>query len=104
MDELMSFIPAGNRILIKAPAPKEAQTKSGIILPQNVSEKSLRKMAVGDVSGIDQVDNPNIKIGTKVVYDPSNAYEITIAETRYHLVDEPDILGIAAPAPADKAK
>ena len=93
-EELMGAIPNGSRVLIRLPEP-EKKTSSGIIIPEAAQkEYNDGKKAVGTIEafGKDVSDTENVKLGKKVVYSPAGAINITIADRKYVVIDESDII------------
>lgn len=91
----MGLIPHGSRIVIRLPEP-EKKTSGGIIIPESVKDTCQdQKKAVGivDAFGPD-VQDTNIKLNVKIVYEPEGAIPMTINQRKYVVIDESAVIGI----------
>jgi chaperonin GroES len=93
----MNLKPLSSHILIQ-PLEDEKTTKSGIVLPENASEKPTRGkiVAVGpgkkDEKG--QVIPMSVKVGDTVLFKKYGPDEIEIDGIKYLVGDEDDVLAI----------
>lgn len=67
---------------------QEQRTASGIIIPDSAKEKS--RMAV--VSGMSVIDNPEVKIGDRVLFKPYSGNEVEFEGEKYLILPYGDIL------------
>ncbi len=67
---------------------QEQRTASGIIIPNSAKEKS--RIAV--VSGMSVIDNPEVKIGDRVLFKPYSGNEIEFEGQKYLILPYGDIL------------
>ncbi|NCC91333.1 MAG: co-chaperone GroES [Spirochaetia bacterium] len=67
---------------------QEQRTASGIIIPDSAKEKS--RIAV--VSGMSVIDNPEVKIGDRVLFKPYSGNEIEFEGQKYLILPYGDIL------------
>jgi chaperonin GroES len=67
---------------------QEQRTASGIIIPDSAKEKS--RMAV--VSGMSVIDNPEVKIGDRVLFKPYSGNEVEFEGKKYLILPYGDIL------------
>jgi chaperonin GroES len=67
---------------------QEQRTASGIIIPDSAKEKS--RMAV--VSGMSIIDNPEVKIGDRVLFKPYSGNEVEFEGKKYLILPYGDIL------------
>lgn len=84
-----SIQPLGENVLVE-PMKADAQTASGIVLPDTSEEKPQEGMviAVGDDKKI------KVKKGQKVIYSKYSGNEIKMGDTEYLLVKNEDILAV----------
>lgn len=84
--------PIGNRVLLKVKQAQE-KTKSGIIISNNVKEKSktAQIIAVGEFS---DKKYEILQEGQIVLYNKYSASEIVYEEEEYLIVDASEILAI----------
>ena len=80
------------------PAKEETKTSSGIILPENETEKPQHGivLAVGDAlwaSGVKEIKSP-CKVGDKVIYKKWGVNEVMIEDTEYQFLKFDDILAV----------
>ena len=93
----MNLKPLSSHILIQ-PLEDEKTTKSGIVLPENASEKPTRGkiVAVGpgkkDEKG--QAIPMSVKVGDTVLFKKYGPDEIEIDGIKYLVGDEDDVLAI----------
>lgn len=93
--------PTAGYVLVE-PAKVEEKTVSGIILPENESEKPQYGvvLAVGanldccDTKDCDCVCEAPVKVGNKVIYKKWGGNEFKIDETEYQFLKFEDILAI----------
>lgn len=67
---------------------QEQKTASGIIIPDSAREKS--RMAI--VSGMSVIDNPEVKIGDRVLFKPYSGNEVEFEGKKYLILPYGDIL------------
>ncbi len=86
----MSFMPLGNRVLIKR-EEQTNQTASGIYIPDSAKEKPLegKVIAVGK-----EATEVGINEGDTVVFPKYGGTEITLDGTEYLIMNSDDILGV----------
>jgi chaperonin GroES len=89
----MSFIPLGQRVLVKT-VEEEAKTASGIIIPDNAKEKPLQAEVKAVSKELQEDDNCEIKEGDTVVFAKYSGTEITLDGEEYLVLNCDDILGI----------
>ena len=94
----MDIKPLGDRIVVK-PLEAEAKTKGGIVLPDTAKEKPQegKVVAVGKGKVLDNgnVQEPEVKVGDKVLYGKYSGNEITTKDGEELLImREEDILAI----------
>lgn len=87
--------PLAGYVLVE-PAKSEKQTASGIILPENDSEKPQhgKVLAIGASvweSGVKEIKAP-VKVGDQVIYKKWGGNEVMIDETEYQFLKFDDIL------------
>lgn len=91
--------PLGDRVFVKVSASEE-KTAGGILLPDTAKEKPQigEVVAVGpgkrDEKGTRQ--DPEVKIGDKVLYSKYAGTDIKLGTEEYVLLSEKDILAIVA--------
>ncbi len=89
----MSFIPLGQRLLVKT-VEEEAKTASGIIIPDNAKEKPLQaevKAVSKELSGDDKCE---LKEGDTVVFAKYSGTEISVDGEEFLVLNCDDVLGI----------
>jgi len=94
----MDIKPLADRIVVK-PLEAEAKTKGGILLPDTAKEKPQegKVVAVGKGKVLENgtVQEPEVKVGDKVLYGKYSGNEITTKEGEELLImREEDILAI----------
>ena len=93
----MTIKPLGDRVLVK-PVEETEQVRGGIIIPDTAKEKPQQGVveAVGPGKrGEDGKILPmNVKAGDKVLYGKYAGNEVKIADVKYLIMGENDILGI----------
>lgn len=94
----MDIKPLGDRVVVK-PLEAEAKTKGGIVLPDSTKEKPQegKVVAVGKGKVLDNgtTQEPEVKVGDKVLYGKYSGNEITTKEGEELLImREEDILAI----------
>ena len=89
---MKKIIPLGKNILIKV-AEIEKTTQSGIILPnQENGEKSQQGEVV--MVGESEKINPQIKKGTKVIFEKYEGSEIELDKEKFLIIKSKNILAI----------
>ena len=93
----MSITPLGDRVLVK-PIEETEQMRGGIIIPDTAKEKPQQGVveAVGPGKrGEDGKVLPmNVKAGDKVLFGKYAGTEVKIADQKFLIMGENDILGI----------
>jgi len=89
----MSFIPLGQRVLVKT-VEEEAKTASGIIIPDNAKEKPLQAEVKAISKELKEDDNCEINEGDTIVFAKYSGTEITIDGEEYLVLECSDLLGI----------
>ncbi|EQB40034.1 molecular chaperone GroES [Sulfurimonas hongkongensis] len=84
----MNFQPLGKRVLVKR-QDESNTTASGIIIPDNATEKPLQ----GTVVAISK-EVSDISVGSVVVFGKFSGNEITLDSQKYIVIDTEDIFGI----------
>ncbi len=75
-------------ILEISESEQEQKRASGIIIPDSAREKS--RMAI--VSGMSVIDNPEVKIGDRVLFKPYSGNEVEFEGKKYLILPYGDIL------------
>jgi len=93
----MKLRPLGDRIVVK-PLEKEVKTKSGILIPDTAKEKPQEGevVAVGKGKLLDngQRAEMEVKVGDKVIFSKYAGTEVKIADEKYLILSERDVLAI----------
>lgn len=94
----MDIKPLGDRVVVK-PLEAESKSKGGIVLPDTVKEKPQegKVVAVGKGKTLDNgsVQQPEVKVGDKVLYGKYSGNEITTKDGEELLImREEDILAV----------
>lgn len=90
--EKINLLPLGDRVMIEPDAAIK-QTTSGIIIPDQIIEKSQFGTVVA--CGPGKPDQPTItKAGDKVLYGKSAGMEVTYGDKTYLMMRESDIYAI----------
>jgi chaperonin GroES len=87
----MSFLPLGQRVLVKR-VEEETTTASGIIIPDNAKEKPLNGTVIAISSEVKE--DGEINEGDTVVFAKYSGSEITLDGIEYLVMNTDDILGI----------
>ena len=88
----VNFKPLADRVLVE-PAPAEQKTASGIIIPDNAKEKSLKGKVVAIGEG--KKDEPmTLRVGDEVLFGQYSGTEIKINGSAYLIMRESDIYGV----------
>lgn len=90
--------PLGDRVLIEIP-PREEKTKSGIIIPDTVSQEKPEEgkvIAVGTGRVLESGETMpvKVKVNDRVVFSKYGYDEITVDEVKYYIVKEENILAV----------
>ena len=92
------IIPLGNRVLVEPILPKDAKTKSGIIIPDTISKEKPEQgkvIAVGAGKFDDGKRVPmSVKVGNIVVFSKYGYEEIKIDNKEYYIIKEEEILAV----------
>jgi chaperonin GroES len=93
----MQLKPLGSHIVLE-PVDQEKMTKSGIVLPENASEKPTQGtiVAVGPGKRNDkgEIIAMSVKIGDRVLFKKYGPDEIELDGKKYLVGDEDDVLAI----------
>ncbi len=89
----MSFIPLGQRLLVKA-KEEEAKTASGIIIPDNAKEKPLQAEVKAVSKELSKDENCELKEGDTVVFAKYSGTEISVDGEKFLVLNCEDVLGI----------
>ncbi len=84
----MNFKPLGKRVLVKR-LEEANTTASGIIIPDNATEKPSQGEVVAVSKDVNELTN-----GDKVVFGKYAGNEVTIENEKYLVIDTDDIFGI----------
>ena len=88
----VNFKPLADRVLVE-PAPAEAKTASGLIIPDTAKEKPQEGVVVAVGNG--KKDEPlTVKVGDKVLYGKYAGQELKLDGKDYLIIRESDLLGI----------
>lgn len=87
----MSFLPLGQRVLVKR-VEEEKTTASGIIIPDSAKEKPLHGTVIAVSSEV--AEDGDIKEGDKVVFAKYSGTELTLDGVEHLVMNTDDILGI----------
>ena len=93
----MQLKPLGSHIVLE-PVDQEKMTKSGIVLPENASEKPTQGTIVavgpGKRSDKGEIIPMSVKIGDRVLFKKYGPDEIELDGKKYLVGDEDDVLAI----------
>jgi chaperonin GroES len=93
----LKLTPLGDRVLVR-PKPKDATTKSGIVIPDTAKEKPQEGevLAVGPGRVLDDGTRleMEIKVGQSVLYSKYAGTEFKLEDDEYLIFREPDVLAI----------
>lgn len=84
----MNFQPLGNRVLVKK-VEAATTTASGIIIPDNASEKPSQGEVVAVSKDVESLTN-----GNTVLFGKFAGSEVTLDSEKYLIIDTDDIFGI----------
>ena len=84
----MNFQPLGNRVLVKK-VEAATTTASGIIIPDNASEKPSQGEVVAVSKEVESLAN-----GNTVLFGKFAGNEVTLDGAKYLIIDTDDIFGI----------
>lgn len=91
--------PVGDRILIERSLDRE-QERGGVIIPDSAQEKSQEAkviaLGVGRRGKDGQIIPFDVKVGDTVLVAKYGGADVTVAERKYTLIREDDILGVKA--------
>jgi chaperonin GroES len=88
--------PLGDRVLLK-PLEQETKTKSGIVLPESVQQKSneAKVVAVGPGKYEDgKLIKPEVKVGDVVLYSEYAGQKVKIDDVEHQIIRLDDILAV----------
>lgn len=84
--------PLADRVLIE-PKEAEAQTASGLFIPDSAKEKPQQGKVIA--AGPGKKDEPmEVKVGDEVLYGKYAGTEVTVEDKKYLIVKQSDILAI----------
>ncbi len=93
----MQLKPLGNHIVLE-PVDQEKMTKSGIVLPENASEKPTQGTIVavgpGKRNEKGEIIAMSVKVGDRVLFKKYGPDEIELDGKKYLVGDEDDVLAI----------
>ena len=84
----MNFQPLGKRVLVKR-LEEANTTASGIIIPDNATEKPSQGEVVAVSKEVSELEN-----GNKVLFGKYAGNEVTLENEKYLVIDTDDIFGI----------
>jgi len=84
----MNFQPLGKRVLVKR-VEESNTTASGIIIPDNATEKPSQ----GEVVAVSK-EVSELSTGNKVLFGKYTGNEVTLENEKYLVIDTDDIFGI----------
>ncbi|MEM6425271.1 MAG: co-chaperone GroES [Cyanobacteria bacterium P01_H01_bin.119] len=94
-----SVKPLGDRVFVKVSASEE-KTAGGILLPDSAKEKpqigEITAIGSGKRSDDGSRQEPDVKVGDKVLYSKYAGTEVKLGGDEYVLLSEKDILAIVA--------
>jgi chaperonin GroES len=85
----ISFVPVGDRVLVRPHKEEKPQKKSSILIPESVEKPKPDHgivLAIGDVK--------TVKVGDKVIFSKYAYDEVTIDGEDLYVFKEENILGI----------
>lgn len=88
----MNILPLADRVLI-SPAPAEAVTKAGIIIPDSSKEKPLKGTVIAVGNGTKD-EEMVVKNGDTVLYGKYAGTEVEIDGEKYLIMRQSDVLAI----------
>ena len=97
-DKKLHLRPLADRVLVE-PLEQEEKTSSGILLPETAKEKPQEGLIVAigpgrlDEDGKKRVEM-EVKLGDKVIFAKYSGSEIKLADKKYLLMSEKDILAV----------
>jgi chaperonin GroES len=97
-DKKLHLRPLADRVLVE-PLEQEEKTASGILLPETAKEKPQEGLIVAigpgrlDEDGKKRIEM-EVKLGDKVIFAKYSGSEIKIADKKYLLMSEKDILAV----------
>lgn len=93
----MQLKPLGSHIVLE-PVDQEKMTKSGIVLPENASEKPTQGTIVavgpGKRNEKGEIIAMSVKVGDRVLFKKYGPDEIELDGKKYLVGDEDDVLAI----------
>jgi len=84
----MNFQPLGKRVLVKK-IQEATTTASGIIIPDNATEKPSQGEVVAVSKEVSELSN-----GNKVLFGKFSGNEVSLEGTKYLVLETEDIFGI----------
>ncbi|NTW31569.1 MAG: co-chaperone GroES [Bacteroidetes bacterium] len=88
----LNIKPLADRVLVE-PAPAEAKTAGGIIIPDTAKEKPQKGVVIAIGTG--KKDEPmTVKVGDNVLYGKYAGTEITVEGKDYLIMKESDIYAV----------
>ena len=99
-DKKLNLRPLADRVIVE-PLEQEEKTASGLLLPETAKEKPQEGLIVAigpgrwDEDGKKRVEM-EVALGDKVVFAKYSGTEIKIADKKYLILGEKDILAVVA--------
>jgi chaperonin GroES len=98
--------PLGNNVIVK-PVDEETISRGGIIIPDTAKEKphegEIIAAGPGKVNKAGKLLPMDVKVGDRIIYAKYTGSEIKIANEKYLIMPESDILAIKTSQDAAKA-
>jgi chaperonin GroES len=97
-EKKLGMRPLADRVIVK-PLEQDEKTASGILLPETAKEKPQEGIAVAigpgrwDEDGKKRVEM-EVAVGDKVVFAKYSGSEIKLAEQKYLIMSEKDVLAV----------
>lgn len=97
--EEINVRPIGDRVLVKPLRNEDKKTASGIIIPETAQKEKPERgtvVAVGDGHRNEKGDilPLRVKVGDVIIYGGYGNEELEIADEKYYLVSESNILAV----------
>ena len=90
--------PIGDRVLVKHLDDKKEQVRGGIIIPDSSKEKPQEAEVIAIGTGKKDENGKSVafevKVGDKVLISKYGGTEVKLADVKYTIVREDDILGV----------
>jgi len=89
----MQIKPVGDRLLVQA-VKEEETTKSGIVLPENVSKEKRTEGEIIAIGSGEKISQLGLKVGQKIIYSKYGGDEIKVDDKEYKIIGHEDVLAI----------